>query len=250
MSTAVNSIFRQIKSAITSTKNNPKEAIKPADLQSIASSSGYFTPSVTSAMTVPSRGHSFVVVPGASQDSFLLTVDSLSKAKLIEYCIEQLFLKQKTTAFKHTHHVLSRGLELLSKISREWESSSLPPPARFKFMMNNVLGCSSESNQKALYHVLSTLVGYSCWLDADQHIQGFKTAPLLWALQLGPRGLARGWEEDKATIDILYHTECRYLAEVHDEAALRDFIQAFRAWGVKMRRLVDAEEDELRYVGR
>ncbi|KAH3904375.1 hypothetical protein HBH56_235200 [Parastagonospora nodorum] len=250
MSTAINSIFRQIKSAITSTKNNPKEAVTPADLQSIASSSGYLTPSVTSEMTAPSRGHSFVVVPGASQDSFLLTVDSLSKAKLIEYCIEQLFLAQKTTAFKHTHHVLSCGLELLSKISREWESSSLPPPATFKFMMNNVLGCSSESNQKALYHVLSTLVGYSCWLDADQHIQGFKTAPLLWALQLGPRGLARGWEEDKATIDILYRTECRYLAEDHDEAAIRDFIQAFRAWGVKMRRLVDAEEDEPRYVGR
>jgi hypothetical protein len=75
MSTAITSIFRQIKSAITSTKNNPKEAITPADFQSIASSSGYLTPSVTSEMTVPSRGHSFVVVPGASQDSLLLTVD-------------------------------------------------------------------------------------------------------------------------------------------------------------------------------
>jgi len=117
-------------------------------------------------------------------------------------------------------------------------------------MINNVLGCASESNQKALYHVLGTFVGYSCWLDADQCIQGFKTTPLLWALQLGPRGLASGWEEDMATIDILYRAECKYLAEPHDGAAIQEFVQAFRAWGVKMRRLIDAEEEELRHASR
>lgn len=75
MSTAINSIFRQIKSAISPTKSNSEEVTASADRQSIASSSGYSACSVTSEMSATSRDHSFVMVPRASQDSVLITVE-------------------------------------------------------------------------------------------------------------------------------------------------------------------------------
>jgi hypothetical protein len=81
-------------------------------------------------------------------------------------------------------------------------------------------------------------------------VHRFEIGVCLWALRLGPRGLAQGWEDGRKTIGALFVAEQRYLTvnrEVADNVeVLRSLNRESCAWGRETRRCIMAEEEEAR----
>ncbi|KAF2025785.1 hypothetical protein EK21DRAFT_92970 [Setomelanomma holmii] len=228
----ITSLLRKLSRAISSTKrSNAQVNIEQSHATTTdhdrghgihtASSSGHSTPTVTTEITLSSRRHSFVVIPGSDEDFMPISVtlngiedivcnnacQSLDHTQLLEHCVEYLFLDQRTTAFKHTHATLQQGFQILAYISNEWT----PPWERSSDDLGHVVSVwlseLSEPDSQALYHVLSTLAGYSISLDVQLGDTRLEISIFLWALRLGPRGLAQGWEDGQTTIEALYAAE-------------------------------------------
>ncbi|KAH7082929.1 hypothetical protein BKA63DRAFT_139880 [Paraphoma chrysanthemicola] len=99
----------------------------------------------------------------------------------------------------------------------------------------------------ALNHVPSALAASSSFLDVKYRENLFETGVFLWALHLGPRGLAKAWEHEQATTEALYEAEQGYLLACGYDgaclAALADLGKEFRSLGVRVRGLIDDKED-------
>jgi hypothetical protein len=106
----------------------------------------------------------------------------------------------------------------------------------------------SVPDAKALYHVLSALAGYNSFLDVEYREHLFEIGVFVWALRIGPRGLAQGWEDALTTVEVLYAAEQQCLAAYcHVDGymeTLDDLGKGLRAWGVKVRSMIDAGEAE------
>jgi hypothetical protein len=97
----------------------------------------------------------------------------------------------------------------------------------------------SDSDGKALYHTLSTLSGHDSWLDVE-------AGALTWALRMGPRGLAVGWEEGRTLAEMLYRAEQEDLVAHWEDQGCRDALaglaKEFRARGMDVRKYIGGEE--------
>lgn len=105
----------------------------------------------------------------------------------------------------------------------------------------------SKSDTQALYHVLTTLTGCSRWLDLEYREHLFEIGVIIWTLRVGPRGLAVGWKEGQTLAKTLYAAEQEHLVACRDisghKDALVDFARRFRAWGVDVLCMIEAEEE-------
>ena len=143
--------------------------------------------------------------------------------------------------------VLTRGFGILANISGEWSNTGPATNDTLQHIMSVSVGELPDSDTKALYHVLSTLAGSDSWLDLEYREHMFQIGAVVWALRVGPRGLAIGWEEGQTFVETLYAAEQEYLAAhagvVGHKVALLKFAQHFRAWGVRVRKMVEAVKE-------
>jgi hypothetical protein len=146
-----------------------------------------------------------------------------------------------------------RGFEILAEISDKWPRSSETINIELRRIINVHVELLSVPDTKALYHVLSTLAGSSSFLDVEYREYLFEISVFVWALRIGPRGLAQGWEDGLTTVEVLYAAEQECLTAHHQVdgymEALVELGREFRAWGVKVRSMIDEAEEPSRCDG-
>jgi hypothetical protein len=140
-----------------------------------------------------------------------------------------------------------RGFEILAEISDKWPNSPETIELELRRIINVHVELLSVPDTKAVYHVLSTLAGCSSFLEFEYREHLFEISVFVWALRIGPRGLAQGWEDGRTTVEALYAAEQECLAaycqvEGYMEA-LVELGREFRAWGVKVRSKIDEAEE-------
>ena len=85
------------------------------------------------------------------------------------------------------------------------------------------------ANQSLFFYVLEVLFGSENWMELDYDDDDFEVSTILWALQVGAQGLARGWTQGQTPVEIFLGAEGTYLTEVTTEDEmqdLRDFAHA------------------------
>jgi len=150
-------------------------------------------------------------------------------------------------AASHSRELLIRGFGILADISGQWSNTEQAANDTLQHIMSVSITALSDPDTKALYQVLSTLAGSDSWLDLEYREHMFHIGAVVWALRVGPRGLAIGWEEGQTFVETLYAAEQEYLAThagvIGHKVALLKFAQHFRAWGVRVRKMVEAVEE-------
>ena len=144
------------------------------------------------------------------------------------------------------------GLELLANCAAEW----IYPHRSFKDMSAAVLHklrSLSEYQQRAFNVLLTKLLGDANWAESDYDVVtdgDFEISAVVWALKLGPRGLAAGWEAGKSTLAILMDEEEAWIlaniahVKYNDKKQiLEDYADAICGWALDLQRTV-ADGDE------
>jgi hypothetical protein len=84
-------------------------------------------------------------------------------------------------------------------------------------------------NQLVLCQAIGTLFADANWPTAVH--DDFDISPVIWALLLGPQGLAAGFIEAKVVADVLLEMEEKWIAAgSHKEAELKAFATKLCAW--------------------
>jgi hypothetical protein len=106
--------------------------------------------------------------------------------------------------------------------------------ARYKAMIRCLQALRPEF-QHALCTLLGVLVGCNEWPTWDTAAvanEDFEISAIVWALKVGPIGMARGFTHCKTALEILVFAEEKWLADhMDDKAALEVFAEDLRAWG-------------------
>ena len=248
-----------LSAADTSLNVAPTENVEEGDAYNVVSSTGSSTTTVTSEMTIPTEPSSFVVVPSLNDEprsasvstlyhklnaSLTDTSQAMNHGELITYFANILHDEQKAPC---PLAVLERGLNILAIISEEWAATDVAPNYKLIHILDVTIDKLSESDTKTLYRTLSALSRCDSWLELEYCGHLFEISTVLWALQVGIQKLALGWESGETIVETMYRVEGLHLGTrlniLRHREALISLARGFRKWGVKVRTLVEADEE-------
>jgi hypothetical protein len=123
----------------------------------------------------------------------------LTHSQLINHCTESLVINDSSSARGHPCAVLDRGFEILHHLSLSFphpSSATSTPTNQYKPLID-ILHSFPTPDTQFLFHTLSTLLDASSFVRIELSRHRFTIGICVWAMCLGPRGLAQTWAEGK-----------------------------------------------------
>jgi hypothetical protein len=110
--------------------------------------------------------------------------------------------------------VLDRGFEILQHLSLPFPHPSSATSAsanQYKLLIDNLHSLPTP-DARSFFHTLSTLIDASSFVRIELSRHRFTIGICVWAICLGPRGLAQTWEEGKMAVQRMLEKEREYIS--------------------------------------